>query len=92
MLLTGFAPFSGYAPISGFISGSGLSLQTASAAGNVLADTFNATAIGGKPSGWSIASHPEIAVSVQEVDGHAGRALAYAQSAKRSATFTSGYL
>lgn len=88
MLLTGFAPFSGFAPISGFISGSGLSLQTASAAGSVLADTFDVAAIGAKPSGWSIASYPEIAVSVQEVDGHPGRALAYAQSAKRSATYT----
>lgn len=82
MLLTG------YAPISGFISGSGLSMQTASAAGSVLADTFDAAAIGAKPSGWSIASYPEIAISVQEVDGHPGRALAYAQSAKRSATYT----
>ncbi len=89
MLLTGFAPISGFASISGFKPMSGLSLQTASAAtGNVLADTFDAAAIGGKPSGWSIASHPEIAVSVQEVDGHPGRALAYAQSSKRSATYT----
>ncbi|MDF2937156.1 MAG: hypothetical protein K0Q90_2529, partial [Paenibacillaceae bacterium] len=49
---------------------------------------FDNTAVGSKPSGWSIAPPAGVSVAVAEVDGHPGRALSIIQSVKTSASYS----
>jgi uncharacterized protein YjdB len=62
--------------------------RVSASSGDILADTFDNTAVGGKPSGWSIAPPAGVSVAVAEVDGHPGRALSFIQSAKTAASYS----
>ncbi|WP_438444336.1 Ig-like domain-containing protein [Gorillibacterium sp. sgz5001074] len=72
----------GFAPLSVWKA------PSASAAGDVLADTFDNTALGAKPAGWSIAPPAGVSVAVAEADGHPGRVLSYVQSAKTASSYS----
>lgn len=78
--------------VAGVLISGGLGLpSTAFAAGDVLADTFDGTAVGAKPAGWAIGtSNPSTAVTVAaaELDGHPGRALSFVQREKTVSSFS----